>query len=165
MFYWHNNFCISKSEIPTNKEIHKLTKKMTNHFEQKFTSKLSYLTEVRKFVNETFRSFNHTRLNIEVDLIVLAVNEAFTNIVKYAYQNQSDKMVAIRLSFENSTSVIELADQGLIFDPATVKDADLSGTKDHGYGVCIIRKIVDKMTYKEKSSESGWNLLKLTKKI
>jgi phosphoserine phosphatase RsbU/P len=99
--------------------------------------------------------------------IMLATDEAVTNIVIHAYKEQNGKITATFSLFENQL-VIELTDMGNPFHPKPKHfdkpKIDLDGTREGGFGLYIIKKFVDELEYIHDET-LGRNLMVLRKKI
>lgn len=93
----------------------------------------------------------------------LAVDEAFTNIASYAYEDEVGN-VQIRISVNGEAVVISLIDSGKPFDPLKIEPPDITLGIDErkvgGLGIYLIRKMTDSVTYKRKD---GQNILTMTK--
>lgn len=78
----------------------------------------------------------------------LAVHEACTNIIEHAYHSQNGSIRAIfeRLS-DPARIVIHLYDDGQPFDPDSVPAPDLSEPRTSGYGLFLIRNLMDEVHY------------------
>ncbi|MBF0498137.1 MAG: ATP-binding protein, partial [Deltaproteobacteria bacterium] len=99
----------------------------------------------------------------EVDL---AIDEAATNIINYAYENTAgDLTVSITLE-EPATLVIALIDHGTPFNPLTIPPPDLESDIDHrpigGLGLHLIRKFTDSVSYRR---EDDKNILTFRKNL
>jgi anti-sigma regulatory factor (Ser/Thr protein kinase) len=82
--------------------------------------------------------------------VFLAVDELFTNMVKYHPTNSSD--VSIKLSTEGQTMIVQLVDQNVDpFDVTKKPDPDLSGSLDDrepgGLGIFLTKKFIDDVQY------------------
>lgn len=113
-----------------------------------------YLSNVRDFVATHARHFGFRKEDIED--IRLAVDEAFTNVVKHAYQNDSSQKVYIRIGSSGNEFWISITDHGKSFDPSTYKEPDLrESIREHrrgGVGVYLIKKLMDKVEYHSSGS-------------
>lgn len=94
--------------------------------------------------------------------IELATEEAFVNIINYAYPDHSGD-IKVTCSQDNSNAfVIKIEDTGIAFDLLSLKDPDISaGISDRevgGLGVFLIRKLMNKVQYHRKNNK---NILKL----
>jgi len=83
--------------------------------------------------------------------IQLAVDEAFTNIIKHAYQYDATKEVYLNLSFQNSWLKVELADKGRSFNPETYQrpnvESRIKQKKRGGVGVLLMTQLMDEVSY------------------
>ena len=86
--------------------------------------------------------------------VLLAVDEALTNIIRHAYQGQPGKMT-ISVSASGDKIEIVLEDQGIKFDPTQVPSPELPRHKPGGLGVHFIRTIMDEMVYDDQYFEGN----------
>ncbi len=148
------DYFLREEEEPT-KEV--LEIKLPNH--------LKYLSAVASLVTEACKV--HQLRKKDMEEILLAVDEACTNIIKYAYEVGSLKDFAIRLAFDPGTVFIQFQDKGRPFNPL---ESDLSNPEVNmespnfgGMGINLIKKVVDKTEY-HYSADTG-NCLTLIKKL
>lgn len=98
----------------------------------------------------------------------LVLEEALMNVISYAYPKRDIGKVNLKVLYEPQPSHLrfEITDSGKPFDPTQVKEADLSlGVEEipvGGLGIFLIRKHIDKVTYKR---ENNMNKLILIKNI
>ena len=78
--------------------------------------------------------------------ILLAVDEALTNIIRHAYQGKPGKMTIIVSAADDKIEIL-LEDKGKKFDPTQVPSPELPRHKPGGLGVHFIRTIMDQMIY------------------
>lgn len=83
----------------------------------------------------------------------LVLEEAFTNIVKYAYpEGRVDGPVVVRLTLEPDRLVMELIDEGVAFDPfaqdASQLDRPFGEREDGLMGIPLIRALVPDCQYR-----------------
>jgi serine/threonine-protein kinase RsbW len=121
----------------------------TKHISKRILSRTDNLLEVRKFINSAARSFGFSEE--DAANIVLAVDEACTNIIKHAYQNAADGEIEISIVPSDRTFEIRIYDNGKTFDPSTLSPPDL---KEHigrhrrgGLGVYLMKRLMDKVVY------------------
>ena len=97
--------------------------------------------------------------------ILLAVDEALTNIIRHAYQGKPGKMT-ISVAATDDKFEIVLEDQGQKFDPTQVPPPELPRHKPGGLGVHFIRTIMDQMIYDDHGlAGNRLRLIKHKKKI
>ena len=93
--------------------------------------------------------------------ILLAVDEALTNIIRHAYHGKPGKMtVSVAVSDDKIEIVME--DGGEKFDPTQVPSPELPRHKPGGLGVHFIRTIMDQMVYDDQGPVG--NRLRLIKR-
>lgn len=113
-----------------------------------------YLSKVRNFVARHARDFGFE--NQDIEDIRLAVDEAFTNVVKHAYQNDSTQKVNIRIGSNRNEFWISITDYGKSFDLSKYKEPDIVESIHHhkrgGVGVYLIKKLMDKVEYHSSGS-------------
>lgn len=82
--------------------------------------------------------------------IRLAVQEVCANIVNHAYgQANSGQRIEVAMALTNDplTVVVETMDEGSGFDPTKVPVPELGVLQEGGYGLFLIRRAVDSVTY------------------
>ncbi len=98
--------------------------------------------------------------------INLGLEEAFTNIVNYAYRDDAQHIIEIDIVLEGTRIVIEITDDGQPYDPTKADDPDIdlpaADRPVGGLGIFLIRKIMDAVQYKRTGNK---NQLILTKTI
>ncbi len=92
-------------------------------------------------------------------LVELAVIEACTNIIRYAYRFSSEGRFGVSLRRSGRNIEILLLDEGIPFDPTSICTPDLDTPGEGGYGLFLIHKIMQEVRYQRKGSH--WNLLLL----
>lgn len=112
-------------------------------------SRTDNLLEVREFVLEAAHKFGFS--DEEASKIVLAVDEACTNVIKHAYQNAPDKKIQIEIVPDRETFQVIIIDEGRSFNPGAAKLPDLKQHLAHyrrgGLGVYLMRTLMDKVEY------------------
>lgn len=94
--------------------------------------------------------------------IQLAAHEACTNIVNHAYGNQAEGRIKITLclQFNPQRLTIELQDTGRPFEPEKYSSPNLDEVRIHGYGLFLIRNLMDAVTYTPSPGHNVWCLTK-----
>jgi serine/threonine-protein kinase RsbW len=120
------------------------------------------LAEVRQFVAEHANSEGFS--SKEVSDLCLAVDEAYTNIIKHAYKYDDTKTVHIDLEFDSDKICVCLKDQGEGFDRNDYKMPDIRNQikmkKRGGMGVYLIHKLMDSVKYRTDSDENEIRMYK-----
>jgi serine/threonine-protein kinase RsbW len=122
------------------------------------------LAEVRDFVAKHATDFGFKKQDVAD--IRLAVDEAYTNIIKHAYKKDERKSVDIELGYNNSSEFwISLLDTGDAFDPSDYSKPDvrkkIKEKKRGGVGVYLIKKLMDSVEYR---TEGSVNEIRMTKR-
>jgi len=87
----------------------------------------------------------------EVAKIVLAVDEACSNVIEHAYQRDATQEVAITVRFDDDALSVTISDTGRGFDPSTAEPKELeeliAERKKGGLGLRLIRTLMDEVHY------------------
>lgn len=109
------------------------------------------------------------KTGIDPDLtlsINLALEEAVANVIQYAYPEGTEGEIKVDASARKDSIRFTISDTGQEFDPTATPEADISlGLEDRqigGLGIHLVRKIMDRVSYKR---EDDKNILTLTKTI
>lgn len=89
----------------------------------KVKSKTENLSVVRDFISSAA-----AEINIPKDVaenIILAVDEACTNIIKHAYKYSPDGEIIVKVKPSLSKFVVSIIDTGLSFEPDSIPEPDL----------------------------------------
>ena len=96
----------------------------------------------------------------------LALEEAVTNVIMYAYPKGSDGLVIIEAILREKSLDFIVTDSGQPFDPTAVPEVntalDLDERPVGGLGIHLVRKIMDEVQYER---TDGKNILSMTKNI
>ncbi len=114
--------------------------------------KLAYLSKIREFIKEkAVERGLGSKITWELQF---AVNEACTNVVEHGYKNEKDKDITVEVKVQGARFLVTILDQGKVFDPTSVelpdKDVIIAKRKGKGYGIYLIRKIMDEFEYQVK---------------
>jgi serine/threonine-protein kinase RsbW len=117
-------------------------------FEIELESKIDNLPVISNFVSETLSNFRADESTI--NKVQLAIDEASTNIINYAYSGASGTL-KIALELVGQDIVITIRDKGKPFDPTSVTSPDVSQDLEHrkigGLGIYFIKKLMDNVSY------------------
>ncbi|HSL29398.1 MAG TPA: ATP-binding protein [Anaerolineales bacterium] len=129
-----------------------------------FAAKFEFLDEIREFVGGIARKGGFS--DKDVYNIQLATDEAASNIIEHAYENQPDGILDLSCGVRGDVITIILIDYGESFDPSEVPlpdlKADLSDRKIGGLGIFLMRKLMDEVHYEPRPDKS--NILTMTKR-
>jgi len=122
-----------------------------------FSSDTCQLASVRHAVRDFLHQCGVSEPETEV--LVLAIDEACTNVIRYAYDH---KCRPVRLHMEHKDGQIRiiLRDYGKSCEPEKIKSRPLEEIRPGGVGVHIIRKVFDEVTYTPKSRGTELRLVK-----
>lgn len=90
--------------------------------------------------------------------IVLAVDEAVTNIIRHAYGRAADKEIKVTLENDTEALKISLRDFGPKPDVSKIFSRDLKDIRPGGLGCHFIKEIMDEVVYDVDSHEVGTEL-------
>ena len=92
-------------------------------YQKKVTASTRNLSAIRSFVSQHAEEQGFSAQKVAD--IQLAVDEAYTNIIKHAYKNDSNQEVIINLEFDDKKMVVTLTDHGTGFDVEKYKRPNL----------------------------------------
>ncbi|HNP85709.1 MAG TPA: ATP-binding protein [Kouleothrix sp.] len=94
--------------------------------------------------------------------IQLAAHEACANIVDHAYDGYDDQRIEIVLTMEvpSKRFIIDLYDSGHSFDLASTTTPNFEVPQIRGYGLYIIRSLMDDVSYHPEPGSNHWCLVK-----
>jgi len=91
----------------------------------------------------------------------LAVHEVCNNIIEHAYDGK-DGIIHCQLTIDQNGRrfVADLYDSGQEFDPSAVVTPDLCEPQEKGYGLFIVRQLMDEVHYEYTNKQNHWRLVK-----
>ncbi len=95
--------------------------------------------------------------------IELAVYETCTNIIDHAYRDTTGR---IQLTFSLKTRThprqleINIVDTGASFDFGLKQDEVPEPGQEHGYGLFLVRQLMDEVDYSPEPEKNVWRLVK-----
>ena len=98
------------------------------------------------------------------DRLVLAVDEACTNIIRHAYCGECDQRISLQLVREHDMLTFELRDSAPRVDPARLIARDLGECKPGGLGIPFINALMDEWKL-EPAADGRGNVLRMRKRI
>ncbi len=128
-------------------------------------SRTENLSDIREFVSQGALLIGLPAKVI--DNIILAVDEACTNIIKHAYKYFPEGEIIIRLKFSSEKFTVIIIDHGVPFKPETIPDPDLQRYyRQHrvgGLGMFLMKSLMDEVKYV--SVPGKYNQVLLSKKL
>jgi len=119
------------------------------------------LKQIRKFVSDAISNASFSKE--DCGSIILAMDEACSNIIRHSYKNDHTQEIEITITITSEILEITVIDSGSAFDINTIESRDVSEVKPGGLGIYIIQHIMDQIDFKR--TPDGYNQLILTKKI
>jgi len=79
--------------------------------------------------------------------IKLAVDEACSNVIKYAYHGDMSKGIVVKYGFSHKQISITIEDSGEKADPEKIRGRDLDDVRPGGLGMHFIRRVFDQVEF------------------
>lgn len=96
----------------------------------------------------------------------VSLEEILTNVISYAYEDDKEHTIILRLSFANGEMTAQVEDDGRPFNLLEVAEPDIDQPVEErkvgGLGIYLVRKFMTDLAYQR---HEGKNLLTLKKKI
>jgi len=96
----------------------------------------------------------------------LVIEEAVSNIIFYAFNDDNKHEIRISISLENSSLTIKIIDDGIPFNPLAQQQPNITLPAEErpvgGLGIFLISQIMDEMKYARQKNQ---NILTLIKRI
>ncbi len=112
---------------------------------------------------ETIAEEKHLNQNDTMSLN-LALEEAVTNVILYAYPDGSDGLVDIEAVLREHSIEFTITDSGFPFDPTAVPEVDITLLADErsigGLGIHLVRQIMDEVRYQRLDNKNVLTLIK-----
>jgi len=122
------------------------------------------LRQMRRFVTEVLQKHQITEL--EINMMVLAVDEVFANIIIHGQPEDCNDYVRIIIEVKKQGVWFEIIDKGAAFDILKYNEpvlGELVKSKHKGgMGIMLVKKIMDEIKFK---SSKNQNSLRLYKKV
>ena len=129
----------------------------------KITSRTENLIVIREFIQSAAEQVGMKPGTTED--VMLAVDEACTNIIKHAYKSFPDGEILLNLKYSDHKLTITITDYGKSFHPESVPDPDLQKYyQQHrvgGLGMYLMKTLMDEVHYH--SIPGKYNEVYLTK--
>lgn len=96
----------------------------------------------------------------------LVLEEAFTNVVNYAYEDNEAHLIQIDFEMKERILTIKIIDDGKAYDPTQNADPDVTLSAEErsigGLGIFLIRKMMDLVAYERSGNK---NILMMKKNL
>ena len=110
-----------------------------------FKSDTGLLADMRHEVREYLKTT--TLDEMQAELIVLALDEACTNIIRYAYDGRRDCPIQISMDSDPEQLRCTIRDYGKSCDPKKIQSRELDDFRPGGLGVRIMKTAFDEVNY------------------
>lgn len=95
--------------------------------------------------------------------IILAIDEACSNIIKHGYKNDYNQKIDLNIKLETNLLTISIIDNGISFDKNSIETRDIDEIKPGGLGIYIITQVMDRVEYTR--TPEGFNKIKMVKEL
>lgn len=96
----------------------------------------------------------------------LVLEEVLMNVISYGAGDSAVPHVQLNMAQKDGTLSMEIADNGVAFDPLQLPAPDLDAEIDDrpigGLGIFLVRELMDSVTYRR---DGDWNRLVVTKTV
>ncbi|MEW6231281.1 MAG: ATP-binding protein [Chloroflexota bacterium] len=138
---------------------------MAKTYRKRVTSSYDQLAGVSDFVGQVCSDLKLDEWSTYA--VRMAVDEACTNVIKYAYDERADGTILLFCCQKNDELVVTIRDHGRAFDPQAVPPPDLTGEllsrKEGGLGMFLMRQLMDRVSYRFHRTKG--NVLTMTKRL
>ncbi len=110
-----------------------------------FSSDPAQLCDIRLFVRTALRESAFT--DDDRELLVLAVDEACTNVIRHAYASEPGRPIEISAECSETHVRFLIRDHGTTVDPECIRGRCLDELRPGGLGVFFMRKAFDEICY------------------
>jgi serine/threonine-protein kinase RsbW len=118
---------------------------MTESVRLTIPSDPEFLSLVRKVVSHLLT--NHNVARELIPRLVLCIDEACSNIIKYSYNECKEQSIELRFSLTDHLLEIQIRDYGKQCDPKDIKPRAIKEIKPGGLGTYFINEIMDEVNY------------------
>ena len=134
----------------------------TSKYSFKLKSELSELKILFQHINSFGQAMDLSETLISE--INICLDELFTNIVLYGFEDDLEHIIKISLSLHDNAVIVNITDDGIPFNPLAKKDSelasDISEARIGGLGIHIVKKLMDAIFYERKQGKNRLTLKK-----
>lgn len=130
--------------------------------EIRITNNLDEIGTLAEFIEELGAELS---LSMETTMhINLALEEAVSNIIMYAYPQEEAHEIILKTSATENQLIFLITDNGLSFDPTSAPEVNLDIPAEErqigGLGIFLIRRIMNEVTYRRLDGENHLTMKK-----
>lgn len=116
-------------------------------FHLEFPGALESLGQVAEFIQQACHAMDSPKLPDDfIRNIGLVSSEAVTNAIRHGTRFEGDKL-AVTIEVADEMFSLRVLDHGPGFDPDAVTHPDLDQPAEGGYGIFIIKSLMDEVSY------------------
>lgn len=135
------------------------------NYKQKVGCNIENLKGVRDFIRNALKG--HGVPDLQISELVLALDEMCSNLMIHSHRCNPEELFEIHIILQKGEPIIfEIIDDGNTFDINQFSEPDLGNLvhekRKGGLGIRLVKSIMDKIEYQNRS---GKNVCRLTKKI
>ena len=119
---------------------------------------LSSLTEIGSHVRAFVQACGVGDRDATAAALELAVHEVAVNIVRHAYAGTRGGWIGATFLIEGDDLVVTLDDAGRPYVAPTHAEPDLTQANEGGYGLYLVRQLVDDLAYTRLRGGNRWRL-------
>ncbi len=110
-----------------------------------------------KIVRQNVRdAINEYKVNVkDLDAVILAIDEAVQNIIRYAYEMDKSKKITFNIEKIKENLIIAIRDFGKQVAIDKIQSRDLNDVKPGGLGVHFIKSIAKEVKYVHQNDGLG----------
>jgi serine/threonine-protein kinase RsbW len=113
--------------------------------EIEFASHPANMLLVRDFIRQFLKTIALS--DTEKDLIILGVDEACTNVIRYAYHHEPNQLICLVCELTNTGVRFRIRDYGAQCDPGRLNGRPLDLVQPGGLGIHLIRRAFNQVDY------------------
>ena len=123
---------------------------------------IQQIPQLADFV-ETIAQEKHLSQSLAMG-INLALEEAVSNVILYAYPKETDGLVDVEAILRKDSLKFIIVDSGVPFDPTAAPDIDISLPVEEraigGLGIHLVRELMDSVNYERKDEKNYLRMIK-----
>ncbi len=97
----------------------------------------------------------HGMQETDIDNIRLAVDEACSNVIKYAYSGDTTQEIMVRFQVTQKSFEVIIDDNGVKANPELIEGRSLEDVRPGGLGVHLIKRAFDMVSFDEKKEKGN----------
>jgi len=136
---------------------HFLRQSMAKKIEVRITSDPQMLSVLRAAITQVCQLAGFT--SMETSKIVLAVDEACSNIMRHSYKGKKNQPIIVTCKLKPTKLEIIMHDFGNSVDVKKIRSRKLNDLRPGGLGVHIMKSIMDRVIFKNGTDEGNFLIM------